>query len=189
MIVVGPRDPVPDGYTLVNTTSRSPEAWSRGLSPFHLGPVPLYEGAAVATATCVENAWQYAKVWAQHLGADGRPTAEYYAWAAAGWSNPRAVRYPMGKGGTPPRFSWWAGEPLTYLEARRKVYVPAYTRAVASSPAWARLLREYREGGRPLALWDFDGQAGRAWRDVLADPAHPMGHAHVLAFLLENWPA
>ena len=36
----------------------SSQEWSKGLSPFFLGPVPLWDGMV---ATNVENAWQYCK--------------------------------------------------------------------------------------------------------------------------------
>lgn len=40
---------------VVNTTSRS-NNWSAGLSPFHLGPIQLYNGFI---SNNMENGWQY----------------------------------------------------------------------------------------------------------------------------------
>jgi hypothetical protein len=187
--VTGPREPrdAHPGVTVVNTTSRA-VGWERGLSPFFLGPVPLYEGAVVEQATTVENAWQFAKVYARHIGSDGNPIAEYFAWAREGWRMRRAIRYPMGKDAVA-AYSWWAGERLSYIEARRRIYVPAYTRAVIDSPAMRQLLALYKEQGE-LVLWDFDGydhrKLGLTYKEVLADPTRKMGHAFVLAMLLEQ---
>ena len=96
IFVCGPNDKAPYGAEVVNVTSRSND-FGVGLSPFHLGPVELYDGHI---AKNVENAWQYAKVYAQHV-TEGEPDESYLEWATAGWKNSRAVRYPMGKGAVP----------------------------------------------------------------------------------------
>ena len=181
--VIGPRDP-PDP-SAIDTTSRS-RTWSRGLSPFFLGPAPLYEGAKVAESLTVENAWQYAKVYPQHLDPWGDPTPTYFTWAAEGWRNPSAVRYPMGKGARP-EYSWWAGERLAYIEARKRIYIPLYAKAVAHTAAFQQLLATYRSRGE-VTLWDFDGydRGSRSLLDVVNDPVRTMGHAFVLALLLEK---
>lgn len=185
--VVGPRDYTPLGELVVNTTSRSTESWSKGLSPFFLGPIPLYEGAPRSTALVMENAWQFSKVYPRHVGADGNPTQDYFEWARAGWADPRAVRYPMGKGAKP-AFSWWGGEALPYVQARLRVYVPLYGRAVSKTPAFARLLTLCRENGG-VTLWDFDGydhlKLGLTVKEVLHSE-RKCGHAFVLAALLEK---
>lgn len=188
--VLGPRDrPSPEGR-VINTTSRAsgPDSWSRGLSPFFLGPVSLYEGAVTSEAKNVENAWQFAKVYAQHTDAEGNPTEEYFQWAREGWEHTRAFRYPMGKGAVP-EYSWWAGEKLTYVEARKQIYVPLYTRAVVRTAAFQKLL-ELAQGPQELWLWDFDGydhvSLGMTLKEVLNEPRRKMGHAFVLAMILEN---
>jgi len=156
------------------------------LSPFFLGPVPLYEGAGLKVATNVENAWQYAKVYPCHVDKEDNPTEAYFEWAREGWRTRRAVRYPMGRGAIP-LYSWWAGEKLSYIEARKKIYVPCYSRAVINTPAFAKLKALYDEHGE-VTLWDFDGydyhRLGYSLKDVLNDPDQKMGHAFVLAMLL-----
>lgn len=184
--VIGPKDPVdPDA---INTTSRS-SSWSRGLSPFFLGPVPLYTGSVVPEATNVENGWQFSKVYPIHISDNGDPTEAYFTWARAGWRAPRAFRYPMGKGARP-EYSWWGGEKLPYLEARKRIYFPMYARAVVKSSAFKTLLEEYRARGH-ITLWDFDGYDHRAlgmtFDDVLACPTRTMGHAFILAMMLERF--
>lgn len=187
--IVGPRDTHYDKRSplLVNTTSQSREGWSRGLSPFHLGPVSLYEGSGVRQAENVENAWQYAKVYKRHVGEDGNPTQEYFTWAQEGWRYRRAVRYPMGKGAIP-EYSWWGGEQLSYVEARKRIYVPLYTKAVINTRTFEKL-REFYEKHGEMWLWDFDGydhvKLGMTLKEVLNDPTRKMGHAFVLAMILD----
>lgn len=185
--VISPRDPIAPGEIVVNTTSRSAEPWSKGLSPFYLGPIPLYEGAVRPTSRVMENAWQYAKVYPQHLGDDGKPTQEYFEWALSGWANPQAVRYPMGKGKLP-AFSWWEGEALPYVQARLRIYVPLYGRAVAETPAFKQLL-DICQKNDGVTLWDFDGydhlKLGLTVKEVLHSERR-CGHAFVLAALLEK---
>jgi len=184
--VIGPKDPYEMGS--IDTTSQS-VTWSRGLSPFYLGPVPLYTGAVVSEALRMENGWQYAKVYPVHMDEDGNPTEAYYAWAQEGWVSSRASRYPMGKGARP-EYSWWAGEKLTYLEARKRIYLPMYARAVVKTRAFDILMREYLTRGK-LTLWDFDGYdhhaLGMTFEDVLACGTRKMGHALVLSMLLETF--
>jgi len=189
--IVGPRDSHYDRHncTVINTTSRASarDAWSRGLSPFHIGPVQLYEGAAAETSHNVENAWQYAKVYPVHVDKEENPTQAYFDWAREGWRTRRAIRYPMGKGAVP-LYSWWAGEKLSYVDARKKIYVPLYTKAVIDTKAFAKL-RELHQTLDEIWLWDFDGydhvELGMTLKEVLNDPARKMGHAFVLAMILE----
>lgn len=219
--VIGPRD---KGYRgpYINTTSRSP-GWSRGLSPFFLGPIRVPYGPTsgmVATvkghlesarehgstercideltyvlrsmegdivATNVENAWQYSKVYDGH-DLSGEPTPEWFQWRFLGFRKERAVRYPMGKGATP-LYSWVGGKRLTYIEARKQLYIPAYSSAVRDTEAFAQLRKLY-DDGQELVLWDFDGYdhqvLGMSWDDVMTCETRKMGHAFVLAMMLEG---
>ena len=80
--MIGPRSRKPsDELKVINTTSRSSTDWQRGLSPFYLGPVKLY-GDFVSQN--VENAWQFAKVYEQHIQEDGNPHPCYFEWARKG---------------------------------------------------------------------------------------------------------
>lgn len=184
--VTGPRDKkeLPDGSVLVFTVSRASD-WSKGLSPFFLGPVKLY-GNYIAQN--VENAWQFSKVYKPYIDSAGNPRPEYFEWAKAGWADPHAHRYPMGKGAAP-EYAWWDGEKLGYIEARKKIYVPLYSRAVRKTEAYAKL-RELYQAGENLYLWDFDGYdneaKGMTLKQVANDPSRPMGHAFVLKKMLES---
>jgi hypothetical protein len=183
--VIGPREPRnPDA---INTTS-SCKGLGKQFSPFLLGPVPLYKGAGISKSWTVENAWQYSKVYEVHLDSSGDPSKKYFEWAKEGWANPRAVRYPMGKGAKP-EYSFWDGEKLSYIEARKKIYFPLYANSVRQTKAFQILKHEY-QSGKEIVLWDYDGydylSMGMTLKDVLENPNRSMGHAFVIAALLEG---
>jgi len=181
--VIGPKSiKVPNA---INTTSRS-KNWSRGLSPFFLGPVTL-TGANNSISYNVENAWQFTKVYPEHTK-DGFPSKEYFKWARSGFEDHRAHRYPMGKGRIP-CYSWWNKEKLSYIEARKEIYIPLYSSAVSKSDAFQKL-KKIHEEGKDIWLWDFDGYNHRildmSWDEVINNEDRKMGHAFVLAMMLEK---
>lgn len=214
--IIGPRDKNHKG-SYINTTSRS-TSWSKGLSPFFLGPVSLpYAPTAAmveavneklatlksenARAECqailtaihgsieaknVENAWQYSKVY-EPYDDGGVPSRSWYTWRAMGFVNPRAVRYPMGHGAVPLYF-WVDGKRLSYIEARKQLYIPIYSAAVKRTDAFQRLRGLYTAG--PLTLWDFDGydhlSLGMSYNDVMNCETRKMGHTFVLGMMLEG---
>jgi hypothetical protein len=172
---------------VIVTVSKS-KTWSVGLSPFKLGPCELYDGH---TAKNVENAWQFSKVYPEHIDEDGTISDRYFKWAENGWSDNYAKRYPMGKGAIP-EFSYWNGERLSYVEARKKIYIPLYYKAVKNTEAFAKLKSEYErslEDSDNLYLLDFDAyrhnQLGMTYKDVVNCETRKMGHAFVLAMALE----
>ena len=157
----------------------------QGLSPFLLGPCDFYGGFVSLN---MENAWQFAKLYPIH-SVQGKiwPTQDYWTWAKAGWANPQAVRYPMGRG-KKPLCAWWDGKALDYIEARKKIYAPLYAKAVQKNEAFLRL-KELTEKG-DVALRDFDGYDHDAQNltltQVLNNPKRKMGHAFVLKMLLTD---
>jgi hypothetical protein len=181
--IIGPKD---KGMypNIINTTSRATK-WSRKLSPFLLGPVTLYDDYE---AQNVENGWQYSKLYAEYADGKGEPTADYWKWAEQGWAQSVARRYPMGKG-KKPLCSLWKGEKLTYIEARKKIYIPMYAEAVKDTETFKHLKNAYMTLG-DITLWDFDGYDFRAMKrnydDVINDPEKKVGHSFVLAMLLEG---
>jgi hypothetical protein len=181
--IIGYRDTPPADMPVIETTSRS-KNWSRGLSPFFLGPCTLYNNY---WSYNMENAWQYSKVYSCH-NFMGNPIPDYFNWAIAGWSKPRADRYPMGKG-VKPDYSWWDGKKLNYIEARKQIYIPLYSKAVQNSQAFQTLKQLYKER-EDICLLDFDGydhsRLSMTLNDVIESPNRKMGHAFVLAMLLEG---
>jgi hypothetical protein len=184
--VVNYRAKVPADGIIINTTSKS-NNWSKDLSPFFLGPIELYNGY---TSQTFESSWQFCKLYAIHADADGNPTPAYFEWARAGWNNPVAVRFPMGRGAKP-LYSLWEGEKLGYVEARKKIYCQLYSTYVEETPAWEQLVEVYNmclRTNAKLYLRDFDGYDKRdqTYEQVLNNPNKKMGHAFVLAMKLEG---
>jgi len=183
VIVLGPRNKAPEGIQVVMTVSKS-NGWMKGLSPFVLGPVDLYDGYRSKN---VENAWQYSKVYPKYADENG-PTEAYFEWANMGWSSTRAFRYPMGKGAKP-LYSFWDGEKLGYVAARKKIYAPLYARCVEQTEAYKTLKELYEKNG-VICLWDYDAylhrDLGMSYKDVVNCETRKMGHAFVLAMMLEN---
>jgi len=173
---------------VVVTVSKS-KNWSVGLSPFKLGPCELYDGYV---AKNMENAWQFSKVYPEHYSEeDGIVLDSYWTWAENGWNDNYAHRYPMEKGAIP-KFSYWDGECLSYVEARKKIYIPVYYRAVKDTEAFKTLKAQYDESeaeGKDLYLVDFDAyrhkQLGMTYKEVINCESRKMGHAFVLAMMLE----
>jgi hypothetical protein len=184
--VIGPKDKkdAPPGSFVVNTTSCS-KNWSRGLSPFILGPVNLYGGYISRT---VEAGWQRSKTYPCHVDEHGNPTQAYFDWAKQGWDNPRAERYPMGKGAIP-LYSWWDGKKLSYVEARRQIYIPLYVQAVRHTDAFAQL-KNLSSIYDDTYLWCFDGynhrKLGMTYDQAIDCPDRKFGHSFCLAMLLDG---
>jgi len=178
--ILGMRDKAPEGYAVINSTSRSKD-FGVGLSPFFLGPIPLYKNRV---AQLMENAWQYAKLYQNHAE-NGEPTKAYWNWAERGWAEGVAHRYPMGRG-SKPLCSLWDGAKLTYTRARRVIYAPLYAEAVRKTDAFIHLAAQALTG--PLAIRDFDGYdhdaLGMTLDQVMACETRKMGHAFVLKMLL-----
>lgn len=177
----------PNGF-YVNVTSSGNER-ERQLSPFSLGSCRLY---GRATSKRMENAWQFSKVYPQHVGGDGRPTAEYFEWAAAGWASSQAQRHPMGRNARAV-FHWWDGQRLDKVEARKRIYVPLYAEQVVIQPYYQGLKKVWQEDIEPdpansLYLMHFDAYeyCTMSFSEVLNNPAKSMGHGFVLAMLLSN---
>lgn len=181
--VLSYQDEQPEGVPIIITTTRTKE-WSRGLSPMVVGPV-VANGIECPN---MENAWQFSKVYEEHTDENGDPTDYYFRWRDNGYKDTWAHRYPMGKDITP-LYSWWNGQKLGYIEARKKIYMPLYVMAVRKTDTWKRLQEEYKKHGA-LNLRDFDAydhrKLGMSWKQVVHDPTRKMGHAFVLAMMLEG---
>ena len=172
---------LPSGVVVVDTTSNTHPIYAH-LSPFILPAPP---------AKCFENLWQYSKVYKKHImPIDEYPDASWYKWRDAGYANDRAVRYPMGKGAIP-EYSFWNGEKLGYIEARKKIYAPKYAENVATTDSYKILHEQYAEcelRNQEIILLDYDAYdhiaLGMSLVDVINDPTRKMGHAFVLIMML-----
>lgn len=175
-------------FITIDTTSGSGDF--NGLSPFIIGPCNTYLPGVLARN--FENLWQYSKVYNEHIyrgDSDwgyGGPSKEWEEWRNKGWANPRAVRYPMGKG-RKPEYLYWNGKQLDYVTARKQVYALYYFSNVIKTIAYTRL-KSYYDAGTNLILLDYDAydhqKLGLTLHDVINNPDKKCGHAFILAMIL-----
>lgn len=172
---------------IINTTSTS-KNWSKGLSPFLVPAGKLYGNYFSYN---IENMWQMSKVYKCHIDKNGDPTSKYFEWAKKGWLTKKGIRYPMGKGAKP-EYSYWDGEKLSYVEARKKIYLPYYAKNVIKTKSFKLLKELYlNETKKDIYLLDFDGynhvELGLSDDYVLNTPYRSMGHGFVIYFLLKRF--
>ena len=170
----------------VDCTSHA-KYWAQGLSPFRLGPCKLKDGR---TAKNMENAWQYSKVYADHLGRYDNVKKDWVEWSKNGFNSRFAERYPMGKGAIP-KFSLYGNERLDYVRAKQLIYYPLYAKAVRKTEAYSRLVELY-ETCDILVIRDFDAFNRRELNMTLMDVATAShkrsGHGFVLEMMLTWGP-
>lgn len=157
-----------DERRIIDLTSRNRDtAFARQVSPFFVGPVTGPDGAS---APNLEVFWQCGKVFPHHDGGDG-PSPSFFAYRNEMYGKlqgeipkPR-MRHPYHEFGYDADdmcyWPYWNStegryERLSYLEARKRVYVPEYARLVAKSSAFKQL-KELVDRGEKIALLDFDG--------------------------------
>lgn len=99
---------------------------------------------------------------------DGKLTDEYFAWRQKGFENPEPVRYPNSYHGK--RESLFSlkrvkedmteediqKKKLTYIEARKKIYLPLYSKLVRKEKIFDKL-KEKLENGTNLLIVEVDG--------------------------------
>jgi hypothetical protein len=87
----------------------------------------------------------------------------------------------MGKGAIP--LYSFNGQKLSYVEARKKIYIPLYRRAAQLAVSSLQMILDQRLINR-LWLMDFDGYdhiaEKKSFEDVVNDPNMKMGHAFVI---------
>ena len=173
--VIGPRDKAPADAKVINVTSRAK-------SPFS----PFFHGTSEPIkALRMENAWQFSKVYPEH-DYNGHPTKAWFKWREEGLADTWAHRYPFGKGATP-LYSYYNGERLDYVEARKVLYIPLYRNMISNLPGVLdEVLEELTR--QDIALWDFDGYnaPGKSFEEIVEDPNKKMGHAFVLREIIKE---
>ena len=157
-----------DERKIIDLTSRNRDiAFARQVSPFFVGPVTGPDGAS---APNLEVFWQCGKVFPHHDGG-GEPNSAFFDYRKTMYNKklgeiPKPqMRHPYREFGYDADdmlyWPYWNSaegryEHLSYLEARKRVYVPEYARLVAKSSAF-RWLKNLVDSGEKLALLDFDG--------------------------------
>ena len=153
---------------IIDVTSRNRDrAFAAQLSPFYVGPVTGPDGAS---ADSLEVFGQCGKVVPHHDGG-GQPNEAYFAYRAEMYGKAQGelskpeMRHPYRAFGYEADdvlyWAFWDAakgkyETLSYLEARKKVYVPEYAKLVAHTPA-LEYLKGLLEEGKKIAILDFDG--------------------------------
>lgn len=178
---------IPDNCIVINTTTRS-ENWSRELSPMLVGTIFSNNGIS----RNMENFWQYAKVYSNHVDSNQNPNEEYFKWKEIGYNKKWADRYPAGKGAIP-LYTWYCGRKLNYIEARKNIYLPYYEKNVKKTEAFSKLETIWNDclkQNKNLVLNDFDAynhrDLGYSWDNILNDSTRKMGHAFILAKMLSK---
>lgn len=183
VITVSYKDVIPNGYMEINCTSWGKDKWS-ALSPFVNRQISAYDGLISQN---MENLWQYSKVYEQHVFMDNI-LPEWFEWRNQGFAKTKADRYPMGKG-KKPLFTYWNGNRLSYIEARKQVYFPKYEESVIDTDVFKDLLNLYMKG-ELLAIRDFDvyrfDLLGMTIEEVINNSNKKAGHGFVLYKMLNK---
>ncbi len=182
LITVSYKDVVPGDYEVINVTSRGINKWKE-FSPFMVRPF-YYDNILVQN---IENFWQFSKVYEEHIDSNDEIKPEWFEWRLNGWKSKYAYRYPMGKG-RKPKFLYWNGDRLTYIEARKKVYFPYYAYSIKDLQIFKDLQTKYLNNEK-LAILDFDvyrfDLLGMSLDDVINCETKKAGHGFVIYKLLK----
>eukprot|EP01083_Nonionella_stella_P165339 549780_1 len=158
--------------------------------------------------------WVYPAV-KKCLDDNGTLTEEYWKWRDTGMKHQKAVRFPVGRAN---RFECLYSvvdrgnpQPVNYIEARKKIYIPQYTAALIQCDKFKQLKRMY-EDGQYLLISEFDGPLYQDYdyyqdkygkmdivlegnvmiptkenlKILLNDTKHPFGHGYCIAMALQG---
>lgn len=167
------------------------------ISPKVVGPV--LDKQSGLWAETMEDAWQGGKLWksAGHIGADGQPTPEWFAFRAKVYASGKGKRRPLSKKRYGlPSSSFYEGRLMGYVESRKRIYVPKYAECIENMSAMHALRAELAQGVNLLIL-DNDAPPkdkwpqGREmtqemWNEMIEDASVPFGHGYVVAALLQG---
>lgn len=163
-----------EDYVVVDVTSRVTRdkafmhmhpTFAKDVSPFFVGPIVSPDGI---TAHIFEHYWQASKVFPCHLDDKGNIKDEYWKWREDWFKKPKvtdktASRRPhslLGYNDSDCLFSVYFNngtwERLSYVEARKKIYISDYAKYVVKTDAF-KWLKSLYEQGKKIAIVDFDG--------------------------------
>ena len=161
-------------YVIVDVTSRvkcdkefinNHPSFPKDVSPFFVGPITSSDGL---TAHIFEHYWQASKVFPCHVDDKGNIKEEFWKWRKEWFDKEKvtdktASRRPhslLGYSDKDCLFSvYYANgvwERLSYVEARKKMYIPDYAKYIVQTESYKWLKEQYDEG-KKIALVDFDG--------------------------------
>jgi hypothetical protein len=127
------------------------------------------------------------------------PNDKWAAWHTAVRSHPMPIRRPNGR--SIPRFSWYKGEALDLIQARKQIYIDTYQRLLRAHPTYNKLLDMFVHQNKNLIIVEPDGPLPAEFPDgmpVTLDllvelqtetkrsngTYHPYGHGYVIALTL-----
>jgi len=187
--------PQAEGFQNINVCSGAHGIWNQ-LSPMRLGPIDyegdeFTEGKEVSVKN-LENLWQFSKVWTGEVDSEGNPTKEFCERRKLGWNQEKGQRHVKKGNGVNrnvPLFSFWKGEQLSYLEARKEIYCPIYAELVTETKAFKKL-EEMLNAGYNIQILGYDGYdvEGNSLEECFLDVSKPFGHELVLYALLKGNP-
>lgn len=148
------------------------------LSPFNLGPV--VDKTTNLKSENFENFWQFQKVYQKVVKVnqkksiqgkkvtiwqhpeelhvkDSNPNENWVQWRDKGFQNKFPIRRPNGtrKNGLP-LYSYYNGKKLSYIEARKIIYIPFYKELARETQVYKDILQMLRDG-KNIMLIDLDG--------------------------------
>lgn len=166
-----PKNPSFENFTPIIVLTKS--------SPYgSIGPYALKD----KHGRIMENIWQFSKVYVsvpqthekfsrwdntviwqhpaeRHINEDGSLTKEYWRWRQKGFKCQYAVRYPVGmkhRKTCQYLLKDNSDEKLTYIEARKRLYLPVYVHLARQQPQYYELLQRLSQGENLLII-EVDG--------------------------------
>ena len=159
-------------YEVIDVTSKNRDPqFKSDISPMYIGPFVTPDGV---TCNVFELLWQCSKVYPCHVNEDGEPAAEYFDWRNKHFAEPkpalndkravkriRHINDEICSKHKDTLYSLWYNpltkkyEHLSYVEARKKIYLPVYAKLVAGTKTF-KMLKDKVDAGEKLALLDFD---------------------------------
>ena len=161
-------------YIIIDVTSRiirnkefmmKHPNFDKELSPFFMGPIVSTDGTV---ANLFEIFWQCGKVYPCHDD-NGKPNPDFFKWRNEFYAKTECskdlMRHACKDLGYEHKdcryFAYYDKEkqdyvPLSFIEARKKVYFPEYAKLVYNTPAF-RWMKSLVDNGKKIALVDFDG--------------------------------
>ena len=137
----------------------------KDVSPFYLGELKTPDGLL---AHVFEHFWQASKVFPCHVDEHGNIKEDYWKWREQWFSkekvtNKSASRRPHSLLGYKDEdclfsvlYNNGTWERLSYVDARKRIYIPEYAKLVVETASYKWLKKLYDEG-KKIALVDFDG--------------------------------
>ncbi len=155
------------GAVIIDVTSKAEDRFKQ-LSPFYpVGNIPV-PGMEDVKALCVEGIWQGLKVF-ENFSYD----KEYFK------KSTKEIKRTVRKFGKV-KGHYYKGELLGYVQARKKIYLPAYTYVLEKRLNF--LVKELRTIAQTkvLVLLDYTTNGS------ISDPAKPLSHAAVIKAAILN---